>query len=294
MENLGSGSVNKELTLSIERIIKKFVAESPSNSLKDIDGSRIFGEPLVGFADGDAPLFKEYKKIIGDFHLTPREALEMHLKNNGVEKMPGRVSVISFVMPAVEETRLSLRKETLLPSLRWNHTRWQGQDFINETSKYVVAELEKMGYQAVAPELSGFFKVRSVTAGSNWSQRHMAYAAGLGTFSLNDGFITPKGIAIRLGSVVTDVVLQPTQMKYPNFRANCLFYRGISCGSCAKRCPAGAITENGHDKAKCFEFLNVGQKKLLQDMGREQGYVGRYVACGLCQTGVPCEAEIPK
>jgi len=35
---------------------------------------------------------------------------------------------------------------------------------------------------------------------SSWSERHAAYAAGLGTFSLNDALITPKGIAHRLGS----------------------------------------------------------------------------------------------
>jgi len=49
---------------------------------------------------------------------------------------------------------------------------------------------------------------------SNWSQRHIAYAAGLGTFSLSDGFITPKGIAMRCGSVVCDAALSPTLQVY--------------------------------------------------------------------------------
>jgi len=37
--------------------IKQFVAESPLNRLRDIDGSPMWDEPLVAFADGDDPLF---------------------------------------------------------------------------------------------------------------------------------------------------------------------------------------------------------------------------------------------
>jgi epoxyqueuosine reductase len=284
---------SKNLNANIEKLIKNYTAESAANRLKDIDGSPIFDEPLIGFADGDAAIFDEYKKIIGDFHLTPRQVLATHLQAKGIALRPDKVSVVSFIMPATEQTRISLRQETLVASLRWNHTRWQGQDFINELSKYIAAEIEKLGFAAIAPEQSPYFKLQSIAAGSTWSQRHIAYAAGLGTFSLSDGFITPKGMAMRAGSVVTDAPLSPSPLPYAHFRANCLFYRGLACGKCIKRCPAGAISENGHDKQKCFDFLNTGQKKILQELGRESGYVGRYVACGLCQTGVPCEAGIP-
>jgi epoxyqueuosine reductase len=276
----------------IEDFIKQYLAESPTNSLKDIDSSRIFNEPLVGFADGDDAIFSEYKKIISSDHLTPRQILEMHLQGKGVDKKPNQVSVISFIMPAALETRLSMRRETALPSLRWNHTRWQGQDFIIELSKYVVSRLENLNYQAIAPETTSYFKINPGTLVSNWSQRHIAYAAGLGTFSLNDGFITPKGIAMRCGSIVTDAVLTPTQRKYKDHLANCLFYRGISCRRCIERCPARAITEKGHDKQKCFAYLNR-QKELAKEMGRPETYIGRYAGCGLCQTKVPCEDRIP-
>jgi epoxyqueuosine reductase len=286
-------SSSKNLNATIEKLIISYTAESPGNRLKDIDGAPIFDKPLVGFADGDAGIFDGYKKIIGDFHLTPRQVLETHLRTKGSAVRPEKVSVVSFIMPAAESTRISMRQETLVASLRWNHTRWQGQDFINELSKYATAEIEKLGFAAIAPEQSPYFKLQSIAAGSSWSQRHIAYAAGLGTFSLSDGFITPKGMAMRAGSVVTDAPLSPSPMPYADFRANCLFYRGLTCGKCIKRCPAGAISEDGHDKQKCFDFLNTGQKKILQELGREAGYTGRYVACGLCQTGVPCEAAIP-
>lgn len=280
----------------LEKSIKEYVARSPSNRFQAFGGDRIFDEPLVGFADGDDAIFQDYKAIMGDFHLTPREALEEHLKSKkDKDEHPANLSVISFVLPATYKTRLSNRRETIIASPRWNHTRFRGQDFINELSHYVVSLLEGLGYQAVAPELGDFFGWKDFANGlaSNWSQRHIAYAAGLGTFSLNDGLITPRGIAMRCGSVVSDVKLPPSARAYQNYRANCLFYWDGSCRFCIERCPAGAISEQGHDKNKCREFLFVKQKEILRELGREEGYIGYYPACGLCQTEVPCESRIP-
>jgi len=39
--------------------------------------------------------------------------------------------------------------------------------------------------------------------------------------------------------------------------------------------------------------LNIEQKAILKESGREEGYIGRYPGCGLCQTKVPCESMIP-
>lgn len=284
-------------SLFLENAIKEYVATSPGNRLTSFNSTPIFDEPLVGFADGDDAIFQDYKAIIGDFHLTPREALARHLrgKEGGSAKEPPRVSVISWVLPSTQETRLSLRRESVVPSLRWNHTRWHGQDFIYEMASYVASLLEELGHQAIAPERASFYETRELSNGlaSNWSQRHIAYAAGLGTFSLSDGFITPRGIAMRCSSVVCDLTLPPSPRGYRNHLANCLFYREGSCRRCIERCPADAITEEGHDKKKCAEFLFREQPAILKELGREEGYIGDYLGCGLCQTKVPCEARIP-
>ena len=279
----------------LKKAIKDFVETSPLNNFKCLEGGRIFDEPLVGFADGDDPIFKDYKTIIGDFHLTPREALENLLRSKNINRPPANLSVVSFVLPVTYKTRLSLRKETLVPSLSWNHTRWEGQDFIYELSSHIVAVIEQLGHPAVAPEVEDFYKTKNVPGifASNWSQRHIAYAAGLGTFSINDGFITAKGMAMRCGSVVTDAKIAATERTYKNHLANCLFYSEGSCTQCARRCPANAISEKGHDKDKCVEFLFNRQKEIVRELRREEGYIGRYLGCGLCQTKVPCESRIP-
>lgn len=283
--------------LFLENVIKEYVATSPKNALSAFNGEPIFDEPLVGFADGDDPIFQEYKVIIGDFHLTPREALGMRLRGKGAgsAKRPSKVSVISWALPITYETRLSMRREFLIPSLRWNHTRWQGADFTIALSNYLVGLLEELGYQAVAPNYEDFFTEVNLANGqaSNWSQRHIAYAAGLGTFSLNDGFISPKGIAVRCGSVVSNIALPPSPRTYPNHLANCAFYQDKSCRRCIERCPVDAISEQGHDKIKCQEFVKHGQAVILKQLGREEGYIGQYLACGTCQTKVPCEDRIP-
>ncbi|MCX6000051.1 MAG: epoxyqueuosine reductase [Chloroflexi bacterium] len=281
--------------MMLERAIREQVATSPANRFANSPRHAFFDEPLTGFADGDDGIFQEYKKVIGDFHLTPREALEGHLADKGMAKVrPSRVSVVSLVLPITRRTCRATRDESLITSLPWNRTRWQGQEFIDGLSRYVVSLLEEMGYQSLAPELAKCYQTtkRPEVYVSNWSQRHVAYAAGLGTFGLNDGFITPRGIAMRCASVVTDAPLIPSYRPYENHLANCRHYRSGSCGRCIERCPAGAISERGHDKKACQEFVLIRQKELLKEEGRE-GYTGRYPGCGLCQTGVPCEHKIP-
>jgi epoxyqueuosine reductase len=286
---MGAGSFMNDPALFVERAIGQYVRESPSNALRDLGGGPIFDEPLVGFADGDDQIFRDYKRIIGDHHLTPREVMAVHRPGVGL----ARVSVVSFIMPISQQTRFRQRRETRVPSLQWNRTRWHGQDFIYELSRHVVSLLEGLGHQAVVPETAAFHKVDVRAFTSNWSQRHVAYAAGLGTFGLTDGLLTPKGLAMRCGSVVTDAVFKPTLRRYKDHYAACLFYQGKGCGRCIARCPAGAITEKGHDKVKCMDYLNVRQREIVKELGREAEFIGRYPGCGLCQTKVPCEAGIP-
>ena len=124
---------------------------------------------------------------------------------------------------------------------------------------------------------------------STWSERHMAYAAGLGTFGLSDGLITARGIAHRCGSVVVNAKWPASPRRFRDHHEYCSYMRDESCGVCIERCPAGAIGPDGHDKDRCSEYFEV----RLAEWTKRPGYMGEYVACGLCQTGVPCESCIP-
>jgi len=272
----------------LERAIARFVEESPGNRRK-VDGGRYWDAPLVGFASGDDPLFRRYKKIIGQFHHTPREIFDLTF---GKRKNPVELSVVSWILPASEDIRRSNRKEGRYPSLLWAHARDFGEQFNVKLRHHLVSLLQRKGYRAVAPMTSPFWKqVRSPRIGfaSTWSERHTAYACGLGAFGLSDGLITAKGKAIRIGSVVTDLPLRPLEKIYPHHQANCLFYFNKTCKACAARCPAGAITSKGHDKERCFEY---SYGVVRRDKMKEYGVT--ITGCGLCQTKVPCEFGIPK
>jgi len=274
----------------IKEEIKTFVRTSPLNRLPGTDNHIIFAEPLVQFADGDDPLFAEYKTIIDPSHLTPGEALATAL-NKSPKDMPARLSVISWVLPIGSKIRESNRRHSLTPSRLWLRGYGHGEKFNREMRAHVAQLLTEMGYLAVAPVLQPYFKMMEYSSEkgyySNWSERHIAYAAGLGTFSLSDGFITERGIAHRCGSAVTNLVLPVSPRTAKNPYSNCLFYINGKCKACIARCPAGAITANGHDKARCREYINAKFYYLLKE------YTGGEEACGLCQTKVPCEFRNP-
>jgi len=66
----------------------------------------------------------------------------------------------------------------------------------------------------------------------------------------------------------------------------------VNCQACINRCPAAAITEKGHDKIKCHQYLlDIGYNvaKLKDGYDNDKSVAG----CGLCQTKVPCEFQNP-
>ena len=270
----------------IEEIVR-FAAESPANRLPG-GVERYFDEPLVGFAAAGDPIFTDYKRLIGDFHLTPRELVTATLESEPWQP----ATVICWSLPITRPTRESNGQETRVPSRQWSETRSFGEQFNGALRKHLVAWLKGRGNAAVAPQLSPAWKEFADTPvgiASTWSERHAAYAAGLGTFSLNDALITPRGIAHRLGSVITDLALTPSERPYPDHRHNCLWYREGSCGACVGRCPVGAITrDGGHDKARCRKYV---YEELPRGVGSLYGVPA--TGCGLCQTNVPCEGCIP-
>jgi epoxyqueuosine reductase QueG len=276
-ENLTEG--RPEMNVALHREVRRFVLECPENRVPG-PGDPYFDAPLVGVAAAADPLFDRYKTVIGPFHRTPRELLV------------GAASVVCWVLPISRPVRESNRHERALPSIAWAQTRSFGEEFNSALRRHVVAWLEERGHEAVAPALAAdWYRVDDPRVGfaSTWSERHAAYAAGLGTFSLNDGLITERGIAHRLGSVITTLALEPTCEDRPGVRDNCLFYDDGICTTCVDRCPAGAISASGHDKALCNAYLEGTIRPAVAE-----AWGTPIPGCGLCQTRVPCEHRIPR
>lgn len=276
---------------SIRAEIRRYVAESPANRFSGSDAI-FFDEPLIGFAAGDDPLWGHYKQVIGDHHLTPAELVASSPGDGKWE--PG--SVISWVLPIAKKTREINRQERFWPSPAWALTANRGNDFLAQLRAHVADFLRRLGQRAVVPQpitIRERIGELEVPVSTTWSERHSAHAAGLGTFGLNGGLITERGIAHRCGSIVTELVLPPTPRPYPDHRHYCLFHRFGSCGLCIGRCPSEAVSSSGTEKLKCFvRIYRQAPAVLAQRYGMlpEDCKVG---SCGLCQTDLPCEERIP-
>lgn len=273
----------------IEVFIKSFTNECSENSLKNKENDRAWSDPLVGFSSADDPIYQEFKRHIGPFYWTPLEIFNQSFPELKVTQ--DQLTIISWVLPHTEDIKSDNRKETLYPSERWARARVYGEEFNKNLHRHVVSTLQASGFEAIAPTLSPLCETKMSEhygLASTWSERHAAYASGLGTFGLCDGLITPRGKAVRVGSVVARLKIPPSKREYNNHHAYCLFFAKGQCGKCIPRCPAGAVTEAGHDKVKCRDYIRQVTVNYVKSHFGFEGY-----GCGLCQTGVLCESEIP-
>jgi epoxyqueuosine reductase QueG len=279
----------RDPAVQIETVVKNFINKSSENSLKNEQKEKAWADPLIGFSSGDDSLYQEFKDHIGDFYLTPLEIFTKTFPQLRVTA--DQLTVVSWILPQTEATKSDNRKQTAYPSERWARARIYGEEVNRKLCQHVVAILQEFGYEAVAPMLSPLWERKTSERygiASTWSERHTAYASGLGTFGLCDGLITPKGKAMRCGSVVARIKIPPTNRPYNDRHAYCLFFSNGICGKCIQRCPAGAITEAGHNKAKCSNYLRTVTGNHVKSHFGFEGY-----GCGLCQTNVPCESKIP-
>ena len=289
----------------LERTLVRLVLEAPENRLPDAADQPIFNAPVLGIANGDDPLFETFLAAVSHRHLRPRAFLERHAPA-GTDLT--RVRVVAWALPFTEAVRSSNRTGDW-PSQLYSLARNHGGALTVELGRRLARSIEARGYAAVSPALTdayGAFRDPNHVFSSTWSERHAAYAAGLGFFGLNGALITPLGINVRLGSLMTNLPVEgPARPPRADHRAACLEDGGAACGRCVERCPVGAISGGGLDKVKCN-----GMRKAVQDGSRSSGTASallfaslqivngckswRYpLGCALCQCGVPCEGSDP-
>ncbi|MDA0525719.1 4Fe-4S binding protein [Methanococcoides alaskense] len=272
----------------LEKLVTAFVQDPKRNHISEgeaidesVIGLKLFDTPIVGYADANDELFETFKtdhKITYGRFMPPKEWLKE------------AKTVISIFLPYSSQVKKGNSRDMKEPSKEWLHARHEGQIIIDQLSDHLKETLTEKGYHCVAPSIDKRLEVVVSTRlnkealdnsdyGSNWSERHVAYAAGLGTFGLSKGLITRKGMAGRFTSIITDMEHEPTEREYKGVYDYCTM-----CGACIRNCPVGAITmENGKEHTPCSEFLD----RILEK------YSPRY-ACGKCQVKVPCENGIPQ
>lgn len=289
----------------VEGFIAGFLALPENNNLGPLTAGKAWDGFLVGYSSGADELYPFLKRHIGEFHFTPAEAFALGRAGgatpgdpDGAASLPGpgpapeELTVISWALCQTEQAKAANRRETYYPSEPWARSRIFGQRGNRALHRALAKALTGQGHPAVAPALLPEASERESAAwgrASTWSERHVAYISGLGTFSLCGGLITERGQAVRLGSLVVHAQLPPTPRPYHDPFAYCLYYTHGSCRSCVDRCPVASVRVEGRDKEPCIHHLDV---ETTAHVKREYGFEG--YGCGLCQTGVPCESRIPE
>lgn len=238
-----------------------------------------WGKPLVGFADVKHPLVSGLTQIVSASHQRPEDVLE------------GASVIIAYFVPFTRELNKTNREHNNVASREWALAYEETNAMFPKLNEYLISALAEKGVRAaVSPETLTFDRDKLI---SNWSHRHIARAAGLGTFGLNNMLITKQGCCGRYHSLITDLDVEPDA---PIEEDHCLYKKNGSCGICVQRCPADALSFDGFERNKCYGAvrrnaeIHVGLGNSYSgDNNQSSGHDGSgSEVCGKCISFAPC------
>ncbi len=255
-----------------------------------------YGQPLIGFADAWHPYIQNLPKLISTSHDLPQDVL------------PDAKTIIAYFIPFTKELANTNRVQSAaafaaqngafagtnpdgfsLASPEWARAYEETNALFAELNAALIDFIHaKAGHAGITPKATTFDQQLLI---SDWSQRHIAFAAGLGTFGLNNMLITKHGCCGRYSTVITNLDLKPDA---PVEGEYCLYKKNGSCGICVKNCPTGALTTDGYDRVKCYALCKENAKIYTKfgssytgEDGTSANSIGSEV-CGKCVTGSPC------
>ncbi|MDO5845024.1 MAG: hypothetical protein Q4Q53_07775 [Methanocorpusculum sp.] len=212
--------------------------------------------PIVCVADVNSPLIRNIRTHTFENHLMPEDIL------------PTARVVISYFLPFRKEYALT-NSEGIDPSEIWVRLYVDTNKIIEEVNLALVSKINELGYSA--DFFKGGFDENKIM--SRWSQKHIAEAAGLGKFGVNNLLITKVGSCGRFGSVVSDI---PVECDLPMTDELCLYKSKGKCGVCIKRCSVKALSLEGYNRKVCYERCLSNEIKYGADV------------CGKCAVNIPC------
>lgn len=243
----------------IKKVIADYEARSETRSR--------WKEPLLGFASCEDETFELLKKVANPLHLSPYD-----INKEGK-------TVIAYFLPFDEEIPES-NIEGRIASYNWAVAYVETNILIQLINDHLIKYLQDKGYKTKKLPIEQNMDYEKLT--SVWSNRHVAYIAGLGKFGINNMLITSKGCCGRLGNVVTSLYIEPTKRSDTE---NCLNKAGYNCIRCIDRCVNGALKIDGFDRYKCFDMLTENGK-IHKDVGNAE-------VCGKCLVDLPCSFKNP-
>lgn len=229
------------------------------------DQAVIWKKPIIRFADADDPYFPFLRELIRSDHHLPQDFL------------PGAKTVVSWFLPFIPEIGQSNRNGELCSDAWANAYLVTNAMAARVNVKLTDYIRDTWDADSAVPRDAGMLG-RDVPW-SLWSQRHVAYLAGHGTFGMNNMLISDEGCVGRYFSIVTELEIKPDATVTDQ---RCLYKIDGSCGLCITRCPAGALTQDGFDRYCCMAHCQRNEKD----------HPGAQV-CGKCLVELPCSYRNP-
>jgi epoxyqueuosine reductase QueG len=226
-------------------------------------------EPLIEIIMANDERLKILKKAVSAEHLTANDIL------------PDAKSIISFFIPFQENIVKSNIKGTMA-SEKWAIAYIRTNDLIKTINDKIEILMDQNGYKTGKIPATHNFDVEKLI--SNWSHRHIAYIAGIGTFGMNNMLITKNGCCGRFGSIIINYELDEYKQT-KEIKEKCLHKINGSCGICQKKCIVDAYENNKYDRHKCY-------KQCLEN-GEYHKKTGYADICGKCLVGLPCSTKEP-
>jgi len=252
---------------NIIETIKSTIVDYKASNQTD----NLWKEPIIEIIPAENDKFKILKDAVSPDHFMPNDVL------------PDAKSIVVFFMP-FEENIVSSNDNGPKVSEEWVRAYLTTNDLIKKISDNIETLMIKNGYRAGKIPATHNFDTKKIV--SNWSHRHIAYLAGMGTFGINNMLITKNGCCGRFGSIVINYKFN----EYKKINANameekCLNKKNGSCGICQKKCIANVYANGKFDRFGCY-------KQCLENAENHR-HIGHADVCGKCLVGLPCSTKEP-
>ena len=252
----------------MEEKIKEIITSCVENENSLFVEYNTWRKPLISSIDANNQQINSLKAIVSKDHLLPHDILQ------------DAKSIICFFIPFTDEINKS-NISNRISSKEWALTYIRTNTLIARISNEIELLMKSAGYTVGKIPATHNFDTKTLM--SNWSHRHIAYFAGLGSFGINNMLITEHGCCGRLGSIVTNYPLK--ERNIVNHKEKCLNKINGSCGFCIKKCVNQALNEKEFNRFVCYEMCLENA-----EFHKNIGYAD---VCGKCLVGLPCSYKDP-
>lgn len=252
----------------MEDKIKELITACIENENALFTAYNTWRKPLISIVDANDKRIHTLKEIVSKNHLLPHDILH------------DATSIICFFIPFTDEI-IKSNIPNKISSKEWALTYIRTNALIAKINNEIELFMNNAGYTVGKIPATHNFDTKTLI--SNWSHRHIAYFAGLGSFGINNMLITDNGCCGRLGSIVTNYPFE--QSKVINYKERCLNKINGSCGLCLKKCVNDALNDKEYNRFVCYEMCLENA-----EFHKNIGYAD---VCGKCLVGLPCSYKDP-